>query len=199
MTSLKEEQEKEKQNEIEKSEETKEEMSLMIFEGDKREEMKESRCDISLPLNSLSTGGVNLFTNSNNHFLACFSPSMQKFEAQNMENEGSLAYKLYKTISFLLSTSFLIQPQFLNFLTTTCGTKLNHGMKAKEEGMGKELSFEFLDELISLLYRKEELSGLSPLKKMEYQNHTLSLVEKTMTEFVKFILFKDHDAIDTIT
>ncbi|KAI5650513.1 hypothetical protein M9H77_36518 [Catharanthus roseus] len=33
-----------------------------------------------------------------------------------------------------------IQSQFLNFLTITCGTKSNHGMKAKEEGMGKELS-----------------------------------------------------------
>ncbi|KAI5659348.1 hypothetical protein M9H77_28141 [Catharanthus roseus] len=40
-----------------------------------------------------------------------------------MENEGSL-----------------IQSQFLNFSTTTCGTKSNHGIKAKEEGMGKELS-----------------------------------------------------------
>ncbi|KAI5654392.1 hypothetical protein M9H77_31579 [Catharanthus roseus] len=51
---LKEEQEKEKQDEIKKSEETKEEMSLMIFEGKKREEMKDS-CDTSLPLNSLSS------------------------------------------------------------------------------------------------------------------------------------------------
>ncbi|KAI5681211.1 hypothetical protein M9H77_02438 [Catharanthus roseus] len=30
-----------------------------------------------------------------------------KFEAQNMENKGSLCYKLYKAISFLPSTSFL--------------------------------------------------------------------------------------------
>ncbi|KAI5676023.1 hypothetical protein M9H77_06973 [Catharanthus roseus] len=76
-----------------------------------------------------------------------------------MENKGSLGYKLYKTISFISSTSFLffdfiinesnscsfsifcdrIQSQFLNFLTTTCGTKLNHGMIAKAEGMGKEM------------------------------------------------------------
>ncbi|KAI5672709.1 hypothetical protein M9H77_13073 [Catharanthus roseus] len=33
-----------------------------------------------------------------------------------------------------------IQSQSFNFLTTTCGTKSNHGMKAKGEGMGKELS-----------------------------------------------------------
>ncbi|KAI5662628.1 hypothetical protein M9H77_21951 [Catharanthus roseus] len=98
--SLKEEQEKEKQNEIEKSEETKEEMSLMIFEEDKREEMKERCCDISLPLNLLS---------------------MRR-----------------------------IQSQFLNFLTTTCGTKPNHGMKAKEEGMGKELSIGLEDTSLSL-------------------------------------------------
>ncbi|KAI5683074.1 hypothetical protein M9H77_04302 [Catharanthus roseus] len=111
-------------------------MSLMIFEEDKREEMKESYCDISSPLNSLSSKKVNLFTNSNNHFLACYSQSVQKFEAQNMENEGSLGYQLYKTISFLPSMSFLssdfiinesnscsfpffcdrIQSQFLNFL-----------------------------------------------------------------------------------
>ncbi|KAI5672354.1 hypothetical protein M9H77_12718 [Catharanthus roseus] len=31
-----------------------------------------------------------------------------------------------------------IQSQFLNFLTTTFGTKPNHGMKAKEKDMGKE-------------------------------------------------------------
>ncbi|KAI5676617.1 hypothetical protein M9H77_07567 [Catharanthus roseus] len=126
--SLKEEQVKEKQDEIQKSEETDEE--------------------------------VNLFTNSNNHFLAYFSQSVQKFEVQNMENEGILAYKRYKTISFLPSKSFLsfyfiinksnscpfsffcdrIQSQLLNFLTTTCGTKPNHWMKAKEEGMGRSLA-----------------------------------------------------------
>ncbi|KAI5672376.1 hypothetical protein M9H77_12740 [Catharanthus roseus] len=125
----------------------------------KREEVKESCCDISSSLNSLSSEEVNLFANSNNHFLPSFSLSVQKFEAQSMENEGSLGYKLYKTISFLPSTSFSsfdsiinesiccsfsffcdrIQSQFLNFLTTTCGTKPNHGMEAKEEGMGKEL------------------------------------------------------------
>ncbi|KAI5662517.1 hypothetical protein M9H77_21840 [Catharanthus roseus] len=66
-----------------------------------------------------------------------------------MENEGSLRYKLYKIINFLPSTSFFdkIQP---NFLTTTCGTKPNHGMKAKEEGMGKELSISYEDTSISL-------------------------------------------------
>ncbi|KAI5664543.1 hypothetical protein M9H77_23866 [Catharanthus roseus] len=122
--------------------------------------MRESCCEISSSLNSHSSEEVNLFTNSNNHFLACFSPSVQKFEAQNMKNEGSLGYKLCKTIGFLPSTSFLsfdfiinetnscsfslfcdrIQPQFLNFLNTTYGTKSKHGMKAKGEGMGKELS-----------------------------------------------------------
>ncbi|KAI5671898.1 hypothetical protein M9H77_12262 [Catharanthus roseus] len=104
---LKEEQVEEKQDEIEKSEETKEEMSLMIFERDEREEMRESSCDISSSSNSLSSKEVNLFTNSNNHFLTCFSLSVQKFEAQDMENEGSLSYRLYKTIIFLPSTSFL--------------------------------------------------------------------------------------------
>ncbi|KAI5653180.1 hypothetical protein M9H77_30367 [Catharanthus roseus] len=84
--SLKEEHEKEKQNDIEKSEETKEEMSLMIFGGDKREEIKESCCDTSLPLISVSSKEL---------------------------------------------------------LPTTCGTKPNHGMKSKEEGMGKELSIGF--------------------------------------------------------
>ncbi|KAI5653136.1 hypothetical protein M9H77_30323 [Catharanthus roseus] len=68
--------------------------------------MKESCCYISSPLNSLPSEKVNFLTNSNNHFLACFSPSVQKFEAQNMENEGSLGYKLYKTIRLLHSTSF---------------------------------------------------------------------------------------------
>ncbi|KAI5681272.1 hypothetical protein M9H77_02499 [Catharanthus roseus] len=145
-------------------------MSLMIFEVDKREETKESCCDISSSLNSLSGEEVNLFTNSNNHFLACFSLSVQKFEAQNMENEGILGYKVYKTISFLPSTSFLsfdfiinesnscslssfcaiIQPQFLNVLTTTCGTKPNHRMKAKEEGMERDLNIGYEDISMSL-------------------------------------------------
>ncbi|KAI5649989.1 hypothetical protein M9H77_35994 [Catharanthus roseus] len=80
--------------------------------------MKESSREISSPLNSLS--------------------SKEKFKAQNMENEGSLCYKLYKT--------------FLNFLTTTCGTKLNHGTKAKEEGMGKELNLGYEDSSISLSF-----------------------------------------------
>ncbi|KAI5676265.1 hypothetical protein M9H77_07215 [Catharanthus roseus] len=47
-----------------------------------------------------------LVNNSNNHFLACFSPIMQKFEAQNMENTGSLGYKLYKTIRNLMVNIF---------------------------------------------------------------------------------------------
>ncbi|KAI5662516.1 hypothetical protein M9H77_21839 [Catharanthus roseus] len=54
-----EEQVEEKKNEIEKSEETKEEMSSILFEGDKREETKESCCDISLLLNSLSSEEFN--------------------------------------------------------------------------------------------------------------------------------------------
>ncbi|KAI5681378.1 hypothetical protein M9H77_02605 [Catharanthus roseus] len=84
----------------------------------------------------------------------------EKFEAQNMLNEGSLGYKLYETISFLPSKSFLsfdfiinesnhcsfsffcdrIQSQFLDFLTVICGTKPNHSMKAKGEDMRKELT-----------------------------------------------------------
>ncbi|KAI5681570.1 hypothetical protein M9H77_02798 [Catharanthus roseus] len=95
--SFKEEQVEEKQDKIEKFEETKEEVSLILFEGDKREEMGESCCDIISPLNSLSSKEVNLFINSLNHFLACFSPSVQKFEAQNMENKGSLGYKPTKS------------------------------------------------------------------------------------------------------
>ncbi|KAI5664119.1 hypothetical protein M9H77_23442 [Catharanthus roseus] len=124
-----------------------------------KEEMRESCCDTSSPLNSLSSEEVNLFANSINHFLAYFSTCAQKFETQNMENEGSLCYNLCETISFLPSTFFLsfdlkineynlcyfslfcdkIQSQFFNFSTKICGTKPNNGMKAKEESMGKEL------------------------------------------------------------
>ncbi|KAI5667711.1 hypothetical protein M9H77_17564 [Catharanthus roseus] len=87
-----------------------------------------------------------------------------------MESEGIPGYKLYKTISFLPSTSFLcfdfiinesnscsfslfcdrIKSQLLNFLTTTCRTKPNPGMKAKEEGIGKELNIGYEDISISL-------------------------------------------------
>ncbi|KAI5682509.1 hypothetical protein M9H77_03737 [Catharanthus roseus] len=168
--SLKEEENEEKQDESENSEETKEEKSSILFEGDKGEEMKESCCDISSPLNSLSSEEVNSFTNSNKHFLSCFSPCVRKFEAQNMEIEGILCYKLYKTISFIPSTSFLffdfiineynccsfpifsdrIQSQLFNFLTTTCGTKPNRGMKAKEERIGKDISIGYEYTPISL-------------------------------------------------
>ncbi|KAI5667708.1 hypothetical protein M9H77_17561 [Catharanthus roseus] len=134
--SLTQEQEKEKQDEIEKSEETKEEMSLMVFEGDKREEMRESCCDISSLLNSLS--------------------SEEKFEAQNMENQGSLDYKLYKTITFLPSTSFIIPSQFLDSLTTICGTKSNRGMKAK--GEGHEFYFKELNAVVRKCPRLSILS-----------------------------------------
>ncbi|KAI5664492.1 hypothetical protein M9H77_23815 [Catharanthus roseus] len=44
----------------------------------------------------------------------------------------------------------LIQSQFLNFLTTTCEAKSNHGMKAKGEGMGKELNIGYEDTSINL-------------------------------------------------
>ncbi|KAI5677518.1 hypothetical protein M9H77_08468 [Catharanthus roseus] len=67
--SFKEERVEEKKDEIENNKETKEEMSSILFEGDKREEMRESCCDISSPLNSLSSEEMNLFTNSINHFL----------------------------------------------------------------------------------------------------------------------------------
>ncbi|KAI5664204.1 hypothetical protein M9H77_23527 [Catharanthus roseus] len=157
---------------------------------------------------------------------------MKEFLLEALQN-----HKLSSFYIFLV----LIQSQLLNFLTTTCGTKPNHGMKVKEEGMEKKLSIgfedtplclslnlfllyhefsfrelkflelyasyvtlvgnvminpftcdlafdidhmlkcsspcaylekrllEFLDELISLLYCKEELGGLSPLKDMEHQ------------------------------
>ncbi|KAI5676227.1 hypothetical protein M9H77_07177 [Catharanthus roseus] len=87
-----------------------------------------------------------------------------------MENEGSPCNKLYKIISFLPFTSFLsfdlimnesnsclflsfvieFNLNSLNFLTTTIGTKSNHGMKAEGEGMGKELSIGYEDTTISL-------------------------------------------------
>ncbi|KAI5649692.1 hypothetical protein M9H77_35697 [Catharanthus roseus] len=106
--------------------------------------MKESCCDISLPLNPLSSEEVNLFTSSNNHFLACFSQSVQKFEAQNMENVGILGYKLYKTISFLPSTSFffvvrrLPKVSILSFsfqgihAVPICGNKMGGSFKVLE-------------------------------------------------------------------
>ncbi|KAI5681509.1 hypothetical protein M9H77_02737 [Catharanthus roseus] len=43
----------------------------------------------------------------------------------------------------------VVDRKFFNFLTTTCGTKSNYGMKAKEKGMGKELSIGYEDTSIS--------------------------------------------------
>ncbi|KAI5652456.1 hypothetical protein M9H77_29643 [Catharanthus roseus] len=124
-----------------------------------------------------------------------------------MENEGSLGYKLFKTISFLPSTSFFsfdftsnesnscsfsffcnrIQSQFLNFLTTTCGVKSNHGMKAKEEGMGNELSNGFEDTLLNfslnpfLLYHEFSFKELNLFLELyaSYVTLVASVVEFT--------------------
>ncbi|KAI5676637.1 hypothetical protein M9H77_07587 [Catharanthus roseus] len=187
--------------------------SLKEKQGDKREEMRQSCCDISSSLNSLSTEEMNL-----------------------------------------------IQPQFLNFLTTTYGTKRNHRMKAKEEGMGKELSIgfeytlislslnpfllyhelsfkelklflelyasyvtlvgnmiKFLDEFILLPYCKEELDGPSLLKETRaFDEKSLSGLTSFYEIFIKelstiasslivvtkmitgFTWELDHDAIDVI-
>ncbi|KAI5652953.1 hypothetical protein M9H77_30140 [Catharanthus roseus] len=49
------------------------------------------------------------------------SQVQDKFEAQNMENDR-------------------IHPQFLNFITTTCGTKSNNGMKLKKKAWERSLA-----------------------------------------------------------
>ncbi|KAI5667321.1 hypothetical protein M9H77_17174 [Catharanthus roseus] len=49
-----------------------------------------------------------------------------------------------------MESSMRIQSQFFNFLIETCGAKPDHGMKAKEEGMGQELSIGCEDKPISL-------------------------------------------------
>ncbi|KAI5667651.1 hypothetical protein M9H77_17504 [Catharanthus roseus] len=72
--------------------------------------------------------------------------NMNKFEAQNMEYEVNLGYKLYKTISFLPSISFLS----FDFIINESNKSQILGRKAKEEGMGKELSIGYEDTSISL-------------------------------------------------
>ncbi|KAI5681337.1 hypothetical protein M9H77_02564 [Catharanthus roseus] len=59
---------------------------------------------------------------------------VKEFQEMMLENGGNYVNKDER-----------IQSQFLNFLTTTCGTKPNHRMKVKEEGIGKELSIGFED------------------------------------------------------
>ncbi|KAI5650289.1 hypothetical protein M9H77_36294 [Catharanthus roseus] len=93
---------------------------------------------------------MNLFTYSNNHFLAYFSPSVKKFEAQNMKNEGSLGYKLYKTISFLPPTSFLSFDFIINKSnlqnTNSCVKLLNQSLVGNL--LYSLTCEEFLEELI---------------------------------------------------
>ncbi|KAI5673881.1 hypothetical protein M9H77_14245 [Catharanthus roseus] len=45
----------------------------------------------------------------------------------------------------LSSFNIFLNSISIDFLTTTCGTKPNHGMKTKEEGMGKKLSIGYED------------------------------------------------------
>ncbi|KAI5676208.1 hypothetical protein M9H77_07158 [Catharanthus roseus] len=90
-------------------------------------------------------------------------------------------------------------------------------MKAREEGMGKELSIsfedtslslslnpvilyrefsfkEFLDELISLLYCKEKLGGLSPLK--EWNIKTCYLPLPSPVDFCRHQVWKMSSTTD---
>ncbi|KAI5682079.1 hypothetical protein M9H77_03307 [Catharanthus roseus] len=63
---------------------------------------------------------------------------------------GEKSTKIYEHSQVQNRNEEKIQSQFFIFLTTTCGTKPNHGMKAKEEGMGKELNIGYEDTSISL-------------------------------------------------
>ncbi|KAI5681071.1 hypothetical protein M9H77_02298 [Catharanthus roseus] len=68
--------------------------------------------------------------------------TVQKFEAQNMEHEGILDFIINKSNSSFSFFCDRMQFQFLNFLTTTRGTKPNHGMKAKEEAWERSLALD---------------------------------------------------------
>ncbi|KAI5676368.1 hypothetical protein M9H77_07318 [Catharanthus roseus] len=74
-------------------------------------------------------------------------------EKPTKANELSQAQDVLDRKSFTMRRRTLvplIQPQSLDFLTTICGTNSNHGMKAKGEGMGKELGIGYEDTSISL-------------------------------------------------
>ncbi|KAI5677098.1 hypothetical protein M9H77_08048 [Catharanthus roseus] len=171
--SLKEEQVKEKQDQIEKCEETKEEMSLKIFDGEKREEMKESCCVTTSSLNSLSTEEVNLFTNSNNNFPACVSPSyvmsFQGYEgAANMVQvlkDWFIPKREFEEKSFHGFT--IVTKKIPRFTWETCSRHLEFAHKP------------------TILYSSFEV------------DYFLRFGEGQKLEHLKYIHFKNHDALAT--
>ncbi|KAI5653187.1 hypothetical protein M9H77_30374 [Catharanthus roseus] len=122
---------KEKQDEVEKNEETKEEMSLMIFEGDKIQEMKEMG------------------------FQGC--------------QVGAIIVQAIK--DWLISKSAFEVESFPSFTSFYKKAVKDHSTITR--------------------------SLIDFPKKMT--DHAFSLVEKQTMEFVKYILFKDNDAIDVNT
>ncbi|KAI5676924.1 hypothetical protein M9H77_07874 [Catharanthus roseus] len=88
--------EKEKQDEIQKSEETKKEKSLMIFEGDKREQIKQSCCDISSSVTSLSSEEEFLFLKLiNPRLLRSLGHSFPEVLAIKLGKSSSSHYRVY--------------------------------------------------------------------------------------------------------
>ncbi|KAI5653013.1 hypothetical protein M9H77_30200 [Catharanthus roseus] len=80
-----------------------------------------------------------------------------------------LFLELYAT--FVIFVGNIMEFMWLLF----CGKKMNSSSK------------EILDELISILYCKEERGDLSPLKKMGHQNHALRFGEVKKMEYFKYI------------
>ncbi|KAI5653367.1 hypothetical protein M9H77_30554 [Catharanthus roseus] len=102
----------EKEYEFEKSE------SINEFFIEKQESIKKEKKEKEVvALDKIKV--VSVFTYQTNSILVSDSSCVQKVLLQNMENEGSLDYKIYKTISFFTPTSYLCFDHFLK------ETKLN--------------------------------------------------------------------------
>ncbi|KAI5682089.1 hypothetical protein M9H77_03317 [Catharanthus roseus] len=207
--SLKEEKVKEKKDEIEKSEETKEEISLMIFERDKREEMKGSCRDINSSLNSLSTEEMNLFTNSNNHFLDCFSElsfqgcqgvqiwcngwiiPKRAFVEKSFHGFTSFSKKSIKDLSTIARSLIDVTKKMLGFTWETCSPHLEFDCNKAYYPTTLLSSFE-VDYCANLLM-PFDLIPLFPL----FIDHVLRFGDVQKLEYFKYIYFKNHDVLAT--
>lgn len=156
---------KEKEYDLDKSEETKEIESLSKRYESLKEEGKEKE-QVGFETNE----ELNFFTNQSNSFLVSNFLCVQPFWIQNMENEGSLDYNIYKTISFYPPIPYLcfdhllketklcsfalvcdrIPLQHLFSLISMLGKNQTMGCEDQGGGMGKEFSVNYEDITISL-------------------------------------------------
>ncbi|KAI5664097.1 hypothetical protein M9H77_23420 [Catharanthus roseus] len=178
-----------KESELGKSERIKENECFIEKQENEKEEQREKEIVVVEKIKE-----VNFYANDTNSFSASKSLCVQNSEDPSKDKDGKLSYKSIKMINFFLSTSYLSleiyfkDSRLFSLVFMELKTKgrsmekvLRHFLKdlpisrcfyAKESAFIEAIKN---DEFVSLLYCKEELSGLFPLREMEHQIELVSL------------------------